>query len=528
MSKIGRNAPCPCKSGKKYKRCHGSWEHQEYMEREVKTLMKRTQAQQIQRERQQGLGNPIISAQSSGYRFVAVKNRLAYSKNWGTFHDFLFDYIVGALGSAWFNTEMTKPLEQIHPILKWYYVACDHMQQFTTKKGIVNSSPMTGAISAYLHLAYDLYSLEHNVELQEKLIGRLRDQNNFDGARYEVFVAASLIRAGFEIEFENEDDRKTSHCEFSATYTRTGRRFSVEAKRCSGNKFKLGRQLNRALAKHANHQRVVFIDVNVPDGSIEGEVPVQLDNAIDSLRAFEGRIINGKPLPEAYLFITNHPWHHHLQSQIVRCAVHVDGFQIPDFKFDKPFTLRKAIEARKRHVEMHELITSMSMHIDVPATFDGEIPEYAFEESKTPRLLIGQRYLINDEDGIERVGVLDSATVSESAHIAYCCLSFDDGKSGIYKWPLSEAEMAAWRHHPDTFFGESGQHTTQARTLLELYDFIYNSYRNTSSERLLELMADSPDIDDLRNLDQPTLSGIYAERCANTIFSRKEESARKG
>jgi hypothetical protein len=530
MPKIGRNDPCPCKSGKKYKRCHGSWEHQEHMEREVKTFMMRAQAEQIQRERQQGLGNPIISAESSGNRFVVVKNRLAYSKNWGTFHDFLFDYIVGALGSAWFNNEITKPLEQTHPILKWYHAACDHMQRFTTKKGVVNSSPMTGAISVYLHLAYDLYSLDHNVELQDKLIGRLRNQNNFDGARYEVFVAASLIRAGFEIEFENEDDRETSHCEFSATYARTGRRFSVEAKRCSGNKIKLGRQLNRALAKHANHPRVVFIDVNVPDDSdsIVGEIPVQLDNAIESLRAFEGRIINGKPLPEAYLFITNHPWHHHLQSKVVRCAVHVDGFQIPDFKFDKPFTLREAIEARERHIEMHELLRSLPIHNNIPSTFDGEIPEFAFKELETPRLLIGQRYLIKDDDGTERCGLLTSASVSESKRIATCCLSFDDGKGGIYNWPLSDNELEAWRRHPDTFFGEAVQHATEARTPLELYDFIHNSYRHTSTERLLELMAESPDIDNLRKLDQPALASIYAERCVNSLYlSRRVESARK-
>jgi hypothetical protein len=385
MPKIGRNDPCPCKSGKKYKRCHGSWEHQEHMAREMKTFMIRSQAQRLQRERQQGLGNPIISAKASGIRFVAVKNRLMYSEKWGTFHDFLFDYIVMALGVDWFNAEMIKPLELTHPILQWYHAVCDHMMRLPGKEGIVTSSPMTGAISAYLHLAYDLYALDHNAKLQEKLIVRLRDQNNFDGARYEVFVAASLIRAGFEIEFENEDDRKTSHCEFTATFTRTGKCFSVEAKRCLSNKFRLGRQLNRALAKHANHPRVVFIDVNVPDGSIESEVPVRLKSAIDILRSFEGRMNDGKPLPQAYLFVTNHPWHHHLDTKLVRCAVHVDGFQIPDFKFDRAFSsLRAAIDAREQHIEMHELLRSMPIHNDIPSTFDGESPESAFGELKFP------------------------------------------------------------------------------------------------------------------------------------------------
>jgi hypothetical protein len=45
-----------------------------------------------------------------------------------------------------------------------------------------------------------------------------------------MFVAASLLRAGFDIAFEDESDSRTSHCEFTATSKRTGRSFSVEAK----------------------------------------------------------------------------------------------------------------------------------------------------------------------------------------------------------------------------------------------------------------------------------------------------------
>ena len=62
---------------------------------------------------------------------------------------------------------------------------------------------MTGAAAAYFTLAYDLYSLAHNVEIQAKLLARLRNCDGFRGARYEAFVAATLIRAGFAIEFEN-------------------------------------------------------------------------------------------------------------------------------------------------------------------------------------------------------------------------------------------------------------------------------------------------------------------------------------
>lgn len=481
----------------------------------MREALARVEAQQVQRQRQQGLGNPIISAEVSGHRFVAVKNRLLRSQKWRTFHDFLGDYIKMAIGPEWGNAELAKPLEQRHPILVWYHLVCEHQRRFVKEPGKVHSAPMTGAAAAYMHLAYDLYALDHNAELQEKLIGRLRDRENFPGARYEVFVAATLIRAGFEIEFENEDDRSTSHCEFTATSTRTGRRLSVEAKHRSGSKFRLGRQLNRALAKQANHTRLVFIDINVPDDAGDTDVPAYLRLALTDIRAFEGRVIKGKHLPEAYLLVTNTPWHHHLEAEAFRCSAMADGFQIPDFKADATFpSLRAAIEARQHHIEMHELLRSMQDHADIPSTFDGDIPEFAFGEG-APRLLIGGRYLVRGDDGTERPGLLTTATVVESERTAYCGLSFDNGKAGIYTWPLSDAEMAAWRKHPDTFFGDVGQRTTNANGPLELYDFFHNGFLHTPRERLLELMAGAQDIDNLRQLDQPTLASIYAERCVH-------------
>lgn len=521
MAKIGRNQPCPCGSGKKYKRCHGFTNNEENFSRQAKDAMTRIEAMRVQRERQQGLGNPIISAEVLGRRFVAVKNRLLHSQKWKTFHDFLCDYITMAMGSNWGNAELAKSLDQRHPILVWYYHLCEHQQHYVKQPGMVHSAQMTGAVAAYMHLAYDLYALDHNAELQEKLIGRLRDKDNFAGARYEVYVAATLIRAGFEIEFENEDDRSRSHCEFTATFTRTGKRFSVEAKHRAGSKFRLGRQLNRALAKQASHPRIVFIDINVPDNTTGMEVPAHLQRALADLRAFEDRIINGKSLPNAFLVVTNTPWHHHLQEDAFRCSAMAEGFQIPDFKVDAMFpSLRAAIEARERHIEMHDLLRSMQDHTDIPSTFDGEIPEFAFGE-RAPRLLIGQRYLVID-DGTERPGLLTTATVVEPERTAYCGLSFGNGKSAIYTWPLSDAEMAAWRKHPDTFFGEVGQRSTKAKDPLELYDFIHNSYRQTARERLLELMVGAPDIEQLRQLDQPTLASIYAERCVNAMIAVKQ------
>jgi hypothetical protein len=309
MSKVGPNEPCPCGSGKKYKRCHRSpvAPAKPVMPNFAKALA-RSEAERVQRERQQGLGKPIISADFKGTRLVAVKNRLLYSKKWCTFEDFLFEYISIALGSGWGNDEIAKPIDQRHPILIWYQKVCVYQKKQIKEPSKVHTSPMTGVVGAYLHLAHDLYALDHNAESQAKLLARLRNRDKFTGARYEVYVAATFIRAGFDIEFENEDDGSTTHCEFTATHRRTRKRFSVEAKRREGHRVRIGTLFNSALAKNANHARVISIDINTRDDATGMDEPPYMDKALRRLRSFEGRLLNGQSRPSAYVFVTNTPW----------------------------------------------------------------------------------------------------------------------------------------------------------------------------------------------------------------------------
>jgi hypothetical protein len=471
----------------------------------------RAEAERVQRQRQQGLGKPIISVDFKGRRLVAVKNRLLHSRRWLTFQDFLLDYIKVAIGSEWGNAEIAKPLEQRHPILVWYHKSCEYQHTFVKHPGKVNSAPMTGVVAAYLHLAYDLYALDHNAELQARLLARLRNPDQFTGARYEVYVAGMLIRAGFDIEFEDEEDGNTTHCEFTTTFRRTGKRFSVEAKRREGHRVRIGRLFNNALSKHANHSRVIFIDINTRDDATGVQPPTYLEKAFARLRSFEGQALNGQPRPPAYVFVTNTPWDLYLDAPAPRCTALAEGFQIPDFKSGVLVDLRRVIDAREAHIEMHELMKSFKDHSDIPTTFDGQIPEYAFGAA-AHRILIGERYMVPDHDGVERPALVTAATVMEAERVVYCGVTFDDGRSAICTMPLSTEELAAWKQHPDTFFGVVGQRSTQANSALEFYDFFHESFRRESRERLLEVMANAPDFEQLRNLEQPQLASIHAER----------------
>ncbi len=521
MTKPGRNDLCPCGSGKKYKKCHGSIEHLDRIARvmaAVPGLSARHEAKEHQRIEQQGLGKPIIAARmDNGHQFVAVKNRLLYSNKWKTFHDFLGYYLKDVIGSAWGNAELQKPFDQRHPILLWYHKLCEQQRLSIKEPGQVSSAQMTGAVAAYMHLAYDLYALDHNAELQAKLIKRLQNKDQFPGARYEVQVAATLVRAGFTLAFENEEDRSMSHCEFTATSTRTGKQFSVEAKRSGGDR--INRQLVRALRKAANHTRIVFIDLNTPDPLTGEEIPPYVQRAFDLLRRFEALDPQAQRLPPAYVFLTNAPWEHHLDGTAWRQLSLGDSFHIDEFKLDHAFpSLRAAINGRQAHTEMHGLLESMRKHSGIPSTFDGENPELAFVDSES-RLIIGNKYMVPDANGIEVEGVLASAVVIENERVAVCAVNTEDGRGFLIKAPLSDAELAAWNRHPDTFFGEISRNG-KADTALDLYDFFMQTYSKTPKVKLLEFLAGSPDCELLATLNQAELASVYCERLAANAFAR--------
>ena len=350
--------------------------------------MDKLRALQKRQEQQQGLGRPIISTMVGDERFVAVADQIYRSRKWKTFHDFLFSYIRIVMGEAWGDAELRKPGEIRHPLLNWYKQAAIQINTAIKQLGKVHTAAATGTMSAYLQLAYNLYLIAHNVILQENLIRRLKIAEQFLPAVYETRVAAALIQAGFDVAFEDEGDSTATHCEFVATFPRTGKKFSVEAKMRLPNKDSLdvGNQLYAALAKRSGHPRIVFIELNVPDEFEDDRRPSQLTAVLKSLRTREEKLkIRGHPAPPAYVVITNNPDYYSPEAPTRRWAF-VEGFKMPDFRMEADYaSLREAREARDRHIEISELVESLKQHTWVPITFDADIPEIAFGSAQ-PRL----------------------------------------------------------------------------------------------------------------------------------------------
>lgn len=523
-TKPGRNELCPCGSGKKFKRCHGgpSVNYEEMISRGAEEAQRKTAINWIQQQRQQGLGRPIISAQTAGKRIVAVGHRL-FQGAWPTFHDFLYNYILDVLGRDWFEAQAQLEHEERHPVIHWHERFLLASKAADLAPDETQQTPMTGAISAFLTLAYDLYTLEHNndqtrtPQLRKSLIGRLKCQDQFIGVRYEIRVAAMLLRAGFELEWEDETDRRTKHVEYTATYPRTGRSFGVEckirnqdgAKQANRHLGKFAGLVSDALKKATPHDRLMFVDLNtqaypyVPGGPHDWRTI-----GINTLRKFEAQP-KAAPLPPAVVFITNYPDHHHLDTQIPDSGAALEGFKIDDYRTGQFLTLPQKIEMRLRNPEVEALVASIQEHMELPSTFEGEIPGLP-----SNRLLIGHRYLM--DDGV--VGTLEDACVMNDNGEVALIIDRDEGGRAIYTNQLSPEEFAAWKRYPETFFGQIRQDPGPIDDPIELYDRLKATYVRTPKEKLLQFMGEHGDR--FSALTQPELLDVYVQGIVNAMMER--------
>jgi hypothetical protein len=385
---IGRNAKCPCGSRKKYKKCCRERERNssfrltklydvEDMPPHVRAMHRQVlrQAEIKKRLRVPTFGHvrSLISAVIKGYRVVVVGKKIYHSPQWHTFEQFLLEYVKMTFGYEWGEAEGKKPISEQHPVYIWYrkfregILAANPGQ----RNGVIYEIPATGYMAALLRFAYDLYIVENNLHLPRRLLQRLKNKDQFQGARYELFIVASLLKAGFKIEFENERDGSSTHCELTATDKR-GNRYSVEAKsrhrpgvlgfpgeREDPDEIRIGieRLLYDALMKKADHERLIFLDVNVPGGKPFSNASHWLRKTVESLKNYE----KNEELPPALIVATNHP-HHYAEDNLV--PKHGDamlgGFRRDDLKIED-------IEAfRKEHQEYWDLITAVNFLDEIP------------------------------------------------------------------------------------------------------------------------------------------------------------------
>lgn len=549
MAKIGRNEPCPCGSGRKFKHCHGSFSEGDDIRFGVQRKLRELEAEHAQREKQQGLGKPIISAEFRGQRIVAVCNRIYHSPKWKTFHDFLRDYIFSILGRDWIQEQRKKPAAERHQIVRWFDQAIHDARAMAVENNGIFSAPITGAQRAFLNLAYNLYLIAHHSEpdkaeeILESFVGRLKSARNDDfiGKLFETYASAAFLKAGFQIEYENERDGSDSHVEFVATYPKTGKKFSVEVKarnpligadgpQDNAKHPNVWHKVKKALKKTANHDRIVFVEVNIPDVVEQDYTGTWVEAALHQIKEAEAYVSReGNPYPPAYVVITNHAYHNNLEAADIGLQAIADGYRIPDFGPRAQVNrFKDYLENLERHREMLALFDSLKEHSHIPVTFDGEIPEFAFGgDDEHPRLRIGHEYLVPNAAGEPVPGVLENAIVVEAWGRAQGIYRLQDGTRAMVSHELTEREWRAWKQHPQTFFGQLEEKRSEPKNWLELAEFFYRSYKNTSKDRLLVFMAEHEDIASLVDLEQRELAIIYCERMGWSAWNQAHDSREK-
>jgi hypothetical protein len=267
---------------------------------------------------------PQIQALLGDQKVRAVRNSIYFRPKDESFYDFQINLLLWALGKPWYDTEMAKPVEQRHIILRWRHERCELLKAHQKPENDPNkplAAPMTGNVKALQVLADDVYQLEHALKTPRKIIGRLRDPRQFQGARNEIAVASIFARCGFDIRFIDDDTKRNP--EFIAE--KGAEKIAVEAKsrhrpgvleergvmKDDPAPAKIKELYENALQQNPGGMPfMVFIDVNL--ALTPAISPMEKGWVKEAMKCFDDRRQEGKARdPDTGLILTNLGWHYY-------------------------------------------------------------------------------------------------------------------------------------------------------------------------------------------------------------------------
>lgn len=333
----GRNEKCPCGSEKKYKKCCLMNEPYE-VPREVVEHFQRVRAEQEYLKERGVHINYVRPVPFQGKMVWALKNKVYMTGLNETFHTFLLNRLVEVLGQEWWSTQSKLPEGEKHFIAlcldklnEWFDRSQKIAEPVPEKPGVWGAKP-DGYGKSMLSLAFDVCSLIHTDKLPDTLLERLKSRDQYQGARYEIAIAAIFARLGCDIQFTDEQS-KSKHCEFVATHQATGAKLAVEAKskHRSGVLHQIGllapiekllsirtvrRLFNDALEQNPKDVPfAIFIDVNAPHTP---GIPADEKQWVKDAKALvDGKL--SKITPQEYplnaVFFTNFSYHYQTESE---------------------------------------------------------------------------------------------------------------------------------------------------------------------------------------------------------------------
>ena len=239
----GRNDPCHCGSGKKYKKCYLDVDRgaQRAAVEALPILDEKTRrAREYDRRLREEFGvhvNYVSPIQWRDGKVWAIGSRVYPGRPAReTFHEFILHVLRQTLGESWWAVQTALPETERHFILKCFEQLSLFLSEHTNPEELARegqvSAHANGWVRYLISLAWDVATLIHAGEPPDELIDRLRDRDNFQGARYELAIAAIFARLDCSIRWLDADPalRSIKHVEFEATHRPTGQTFAVEAK----------------------------------------------------------------------------------------------------------------------------------------------------------------------------------------------------------------------------------------------------------------------------------------------------------
>jgi hypothetical protein len=369
------------------------------------------------------------------------------------------------------------------------------------------------------------------------MINRLKNIDDFQGTFYELIVANCLIRADFDLTLIDETDRSSGHCEFDALCRESGEKYTVEAKTKAVEGFfgkhsnnssrnddpisELIKHLNKSLKKPAEGKRLIFIDLNTDlelEKKQKNKPSSWVERAAKKLEKREKDLVDQH---SAYVFVTNIPYHRDLDSIEGGMMIFAHGFRIDDFAKPGTCTLSQKYRNKKKHMDVYRILESFQKYPNIPQTFDGTIPCYAFNK-KLERIVIGEKYFFEDVGGGIN-GTVTSVTVIKTEKMIYLSICTDENKNMIIKREISGDELRDYEEYGDSFFGSSQQTSTnKIDDPYELFEKLHEVYKTTAKEKLLEFLQTHPLINDFQRMSQEDLVIQYCELIVADAVRRKK------
>jgi hypothetical protein len=200
------------------------------------------------------------------------------------------------------------------------------------------------------------------------------------------------------------------------------------------------------------------------------------------------------------------------------------GLGIPDFNRPGYVRLSEIYRQKQKHIDAYHIGDSFLNYTKFPTTFDGSLLSEAFGAASS-RVKIGESYLFQNVGGVDMVGTVTYASVQESDKKAAIAVTFTDGSSRIFLQPMTDAEFADYKAHPDAYFGKILPVSKKAENQYDLFEFFMEANKGLSRVTLLQRLRKPADFDLHGAVSDTDLLAEYCEALVAAVPDPAKKSA---